>query len=1031
MSPDGQAGPARPMPPALAVDLDASGGFDWLSGGVFETHQGGDWDGFVIKLDADGNHLWSTYLGGVGNDYAKGVAVDDAGNIYVMGWTKSGGWVTGGADASYNGGEDAYVVKLSSNGQTLMWGSYLGGAADDRGRAIAVDGGGQVTVVGETQSVGWVSGGYDTSHNGQTDVFVARLTADGQTVSWSTYLGADGQDYAEAAALAGGGDVLIGGRTTSTGWVAGGYDTSYGGAEDGFVSRLSASGQVLQWSTYLGGTNLDRVYGLTVAANGDVIAAGQTRSTGWISGGLDQTYGGGGEDGFIVRLTSAGAHAWSTYVGGSGSDRILAVAEDGDGRVIVGGETNTSSGWIAGGPDTTHGGGYDGFVAAMSGDGQAALWSTYVGGGGGDRIVSVAPTDGPYTYAGGYSGSSDWVIGTVSNPNVVAMKFNDLPDLIVQPLAETAVTVFPGSLVQIDVTIENVDMADAESTAVVRLFLSQTSPPTRDLDDVVDGWVSGILPAGGQETRTLSFYAPQTTGTYYLAAYVDDLGQVAETSESNNWGPVIRLTVEIPMGDLNVDGQVNLLDIDSFTLAVSDPTAWSAAHPGVDLLEVGDFNGDGSVNLLDTNRFTAAIQGLAYEPAIEVRLVGGAVVTALAIGEVNLRETATQTLAVQNIGALDLTISPIADLSAVFRISPSTGPDANGTWVLSTHETIYLDVTFEPGAPGTYEATLTLGSDDPDDAVYEIALTGTGARADEPVVELSVGAEHGVTEVQFGTVELDQTVQKTLVVTNLGAQDLVVSDVAVSAGSFSIAALAAPDGAGQWTLGAGASISFIVTFQAGSVGALGSTLTVTSNDPDNGQIDVALAGEGILSPDGDIAVDVLGGELNVRTIDFGAVYRDDLSARTLLVRNAGQSTLTVSTATLSDSGFSIDPVNGLDGADDWVLEAGESMEVTVTFAPNHGGRFSGLLRFVSNDPNEANYDIALAGWGGGLGDANVDGRVSLLDISPFVTLVTDRASYVAAHPTVNLRTVGDFNGDGEVNLLDIDGFMSLIGGGAG
>jgi autotransporter-associated beta strand protein len=145
----------------------------WVSGGFDTSHSGGD-DGFVAKLTPTGQHLWSTYLGGSSNDAVGGIAVDATGNYLVTGYTQSSGWVSGGFDTSHNGGVDALVAKLTPTGQHL-WSTYLGGSSNDYGNGIAVDAAGNCLVTGRTASSGWVSGGFDTSHNGGDDAFVAKI----------------------------------------------------------------------------------------------------------------------------------------------------------------------------------------------------------------------------------------------------------------------------------------------------------------------------------------------------------------------------------------------------------------------------------------------------------------------------------------------------------------------------------------------------------------------------------------------------------------------------------------------------------------------------------------------------------------------------------------------------------------------------------------------------------------------------------------------------------------------------------------
>jgi hypothetical protein len=253
---------------------------EWVSGGFDTTFDFFD-DAFVAKLSSSGDHLWSTYLGGSGWTEGDGVAVEGSGNILVTGGTNSSGWVSGGFDTTLGGYVDAFVAKLSSSGGHL-WSTYLGGSDDDWGNGVAVDGSGNIVVTGVTES-----SGYET-HGGYRDAFVAKLSSSGGLL-WSTYLGGSGGDGGYGVAVDGSGNIVVTGDTSSSGWVSGGFDTILDGDSDAFVAKLSASGGHL-WSTYLGGNIDDWGWGVAVDGSGNILVTGGTSSNGWVSGGFDTTF---------------------------------------------------------------------------------------------------------------------------------------------------------------------------------------------------------------------------------------------------------------------------------------------------------------------------------------------------------------------------------------------------------------------------------------------------------------------------------------------------------------------------------------------------------------------------------------------------------------------------------------------------------------------------------------------------------------------------------------------------------------------
>ena len=342
----------------LAVGNTRSAG--WVSGGYDTTHGGGSVeDGFDVKLNADGQHVWSTYLGGSSQDYGGGLAVDGSDNVLAAGYTRSAGWVSGGYDTSYDAQENSFAVKLTSAG-AHVWSTYLGGstAAD-----VAVDGSGSAYVSGTTNDDGWTSGGFDTTYNGGPwDAYVVKISNAGWHV-WSTYLGGSGGDRGFAVAIDGASNVLVTGETTSSSWVSGGYDTSFGGGQDSYVAKLTNAG-AHSWSTYVGGAESDLTTGIAVDGSNGVLVVGRTDSPDWATGGFDIEYN-GGTDAFVTALTSAGAHQWSSYMGGKEREAGGGVAVDGAGNILVAGETRSEK-WIAGGPDTEYGGLQDGFVAKIN-----------------------------------------------------------------------------------------------------------------------------------------------------------------------------------------------------------------------------------------------------------------------------------------------------------------------------------------------------------------------------------------------------------------------------------------------------------------------------------------------------------------------------------------------------------------------------------------------------------------------------------------------------------------------------------------
>ena len=333
-------------------------------------------DAFVAKLAPDGSRLeWSTYHGGCRGflgDSANDVAVDNAGNAYISGYTDSREFpTTAGAadrvcapDAPNTFCGEAFAAKFSAAG-SLVFSTFFGGdEANESAQGIAVDSLGRVVLAGTSQFSGGfptTPGAYDPTPDPRfTEAWAARLTASGSAVDWATTFGGEDWDDVAALALDPQDRPVVAGTTESHTFptTSGALDRrcnddddpiSCTNHPDGFVTKLEAGGGALAWSTYLGGTGYDDAFGVTVAGNGDVFVTGGASSERAFP--LREAFqpderGGAGcgssawcADAFLVRLTAAGGLVSGTLLGGDSMDSGLAVAVDAEGDAWVAGQT--------------------------------------------------------------------------------------------------------------------------------------------------------------------------------------------------------------------------------------------------------------------------------------------------------------------------------------------------------------------------------------------------------------------------------------------------------------------------------------------------------------------------------------------------------------------------------------------------------------------------------------------------------------------------------------------------------------------
>jgi hypothetical protein len=289
--------------------------------------------------------IYSTYLGGSSYDEGYGIAVDNAGNAYVTGFTGSTNFPTmNPLQPANSGGNDAFVAKINPAGSALVYSTYLGGGGGDIGTGIAVDGAGNAYVTGATDSTDFptknplqaIYGG------GGGDAFVAKLDPTGSALIYSTYLGGSAGDYGNGIALDSGGNAYIVGGTGSADFpTKNPLQATYGGGSgDAFLAKINAAGTALVYSTYLGGSGDDFGNAIAVDSTDHAYITGSTTGFFPIKNSLQVTYGGGSSDAFVAKITATGSGlVYSTYMGGKGQDQGNGIAVDSARNAYVTGET--------------------------------------------------------------------------------------------------------------------------------------------------------------------------------------------------------------------------------------------------------------------------------------------------------------------------------------------------------------------------------------------------------------------------------------------------------------------------------------------------------------------------------------------------------------------------------------------------------------------------------------------------------------------------------------------------------------------
>jgi len=273
---------------------------------IFTFHIGDYNPSYPLVIDPE--LVYSTFLGGSAWDDCRVISVDTNECAYVAGSTSSSNYPTtsGAFDESYNGsGDNVFVSKLNSEGSALVYSTFLGGSSGDESRGISIDINGCVYVTGTTWSSDYpvTPSTFDESRNGYIDVFVSKLNAEGSALEYSTFLGGKDDDWGNDISVDTNGCAYVTGTTESSDYpvTQDAFDKIFTSGpaieREIFISKLNSTGNILQYSTFLGGSDLDFGFDISVDTNECVYVTGLTNSSYYpiTSGAFDESFNGGSD----------------------------------------------------------------------------------------------------------------------------------------------------------------------------------------------------------------------------------------------------------------------------------------------------------------------------------------------------------------------------------------------------------------------------------------------------------------------------------------------------------------------------------------------------------------------------------------------------------------------------------------------------------------------------------------------------------------------------------------------------------------
>src|ERR1017187_7782878 len=657
---------------------------------------------------------YSTYLGGSGDDYNIGMVVDGAGNAYLTGETTSTNYpIVNPEQPSNAGGWDAFVTKINPAGTSVVYSTYLGGSGGDAGYGIAVDSAGNAYVGGTTSSSDFPTvNPFQTVLNGGRDAFVAKLAPAGDELLYSTYLGGSSSQFGLAIAVDGSEHAYIAGETTSVDFPILNpiQTTCNSGTWQGFVTKMSATGSSLVYSTYLCGNSYDQPESIAVDSSGNAYIAGQTESTNFPTVNPLQPTNAGGWDAFITKINPAGnAYVYSTYLGGTADEQYLGIAVDRLGSVYIAGTTTSADFPTKRAIQPSYGGNGDAFLTKINAAGSALVYSTYLGGSGQEGTVypnAIAVDSLGNAYLAGFTYSSDF---PTVNPTQAANAGNG------------------------DAFVAKVNAAG--SALVYSSYLGGsgsevTEPAVIGVDSAGNIYVYGST--NSTDFPTVNPIQAANAGGYDL--FLTKIVSGVSLSKK-------KLTFPTQVvGTTSIPKTVTLTNLGSAALTIrsitsTDPTEFQVTNTcGASVAAGGscDINVTFSPTASGTRTGKIRITDSELGSPQTITVAGTGTYVSLSPVRLNFAShkvgttTAARTVTVTDVGTAAMNISSIGNVGADAPDFPILGAPTTTCGVsLGGGASCKIGIQFKPTATGTRTATLDI-TDDGGGSPQKVALSGTG-----------------------------------------------------------------------------------------------------------------------------------------------------------------------------------------------------------------------------------------------------------------------------------------------------------------
>jgi len=783
--------------------------------------------------------VYSTYLGGGGDDQPTGIAADGTGSAYVTGYTDSTDFPLANPGSIAAGSTHVFVAKLDATGANLVYADYLGGNGYDFGFALVLDSSNEVYLTGSTSSSNFPTVNPYQQYPGSSNVFLTKISADGSTLLYSTYLGGNGSDQPASVALDSSNDVFVAGNTTSTNFpTVNSYQstvsTNQGGMAGnyGFLTKFSPDGSALIYSTYLAGnTNValncggtlcwpqpySGINGIAIDSSGNAYAGGITNTynfpttqNAYLT--TNSTPQQNPTIGFVSKFTGSGSLDYSTYFYESSGNltNINAIAVDSSGSAYVTGVALSDGTFPVTSTSICDPGanGYDcsyAYVTKFDPTGSTLLYSTFLGLNNNATPAAIALDANNDAYVASSTSSNSFSIVNGIEPY---SNGSDLLLVEIDPLASTQLfaTYFGGST---DEFAAGMALDSSGNIYITGSTDSTDLPVTQGaFQNNLGGGTDAFLAKIGTSSAAAVAVSPNLL---QFAAQAVGTTSPAQTTLLRNMG-----SASLVISSITASGDFAETD----NCGASVPAAANCTL-SVTFTPTTAGTRTGSILIVD------AAAGSPH--VINLSAVGSGAIASLAPTSLTFSSqqvgtsSAAQAVTLTNTGNVALSVGTLqttGDFAEVNNCSATLAPGSS----------CVINVTFTPTASGVRSGTLTI-SDNAQASPQSVSLTGTGSAA--PLAIATVSPTSLVfTGQQVGT----SSATRSVTLTNTGTLTLNLGTLQTTGDFAQVNNCPA-------TLAANASCTINVTFTPTASGARSGSLTITDNALASPQ-SVSLSGNG-------------------------------------------------------------------------------------------------------------------------------------------------------------------------------------------